>query len=520
MPDIRYVCLSDLHFGAENSILSRLVEGGVVVDATRPSLVLERLVAAIRELIERNEDRTRRPTLVLNGDIIELALASDNVALMVFERFLDLAFPPGGEPLFDSTVYYQPGNHDHHLWETARERQYGIFVERLEAGQPLPLPWHATALYPSHHQPPVQADMLEQLARRNPSRPALNFRVSYPNLGVCSDDGSTVVVFHHGHFSEPIYHLMTTLKDLVFPGRVRPSHLWDIEAENFAWIDFFWSTLGRSGDVGEDVGLIYDMLQSPDAIDTAAGNLSAGLFARLPRRGLAGRLRWLARPAINRVVRRVATHLAGSERRTPRIALTDRSAAGLMTYLSGPLLRQLRSEPGLLRGESGGSGTLPEQLKFVFGHTHKPFSATHDVPGLSRPVRVFNSGGWVVDTLGVEPLHGANMVLVDENLEVACVRVYNQSADPGSYRVSLDDGVPEEHGPFHERLSALVDPAQPVWRDLSAAIAALVMERRQALAWIIAHAGNPRPAARLADPATPRSQQTGASQHASGSRPD
>ena len=508
MPDIRYVCLSDLHFGAENSILSRLVDGAVVVDATVPSPVLERLVAAMRQLIERNEDQSRRPTLILNGDIIELALASDNVALMVFERFLDLAFPPGGEPLFDSTVYYLPGNHDHHLWESARERQYGTFVAALDPGRPLPLPGHATALYPGEDRPPVQSELLNEIAHRNPARPPVDFRVSYPNLGLRSDDGSTVVVFHHGHFSEAIYQLMTTLKDLVFPGRVRATRLWDIEAENFAWIDFFWSTLGRSGEVGEDVGLIYDMLQSTEAIDTAANNLSTGLALRLPHAGLTGRLRWLLRPVIRQAVRRVATHIASSERRTPHVALSESSAAGLMTYLSGPLLGQLRSE------SAGDSGALPEHLKFIFGHTHKPFTGTRNVRGLSHPVRVFNTGGWVVDTLRAQPLSGANMVLLDENLEVASVRVYNQSDDPGSYRVGFDDGVPEEHGAFRERLSPWVDPALPVWRDLSAAIADLVAERQRALSWIIRNAGNPRQAARVA---APESEQSGASEHASGS---
>lgn len=491
MPDIRYVCLSDLHFGAENSILSHLVDGEAVVDATRPSAVLERLMTAMRHLIERNEDRSRRPTLVLNGDILELALASDNVALMVFERFLDLAFPPGGEPLFDSTVYFQPGNHDHHLWETARERQYGTFVGGLDPDRPLPQPWHATSLFPSDSELPARAEVLGEIARRNPSRPSVDFRVSYPNLGLRSEDGSTVIVFHHGHFTEAIYHLMSTLKDLVFPGRVRASDLWDVEAENFAWIDFFWSTLGRSGQVGEDVGLIYDMLQSAEAIDRAADNLSVGLSARLPRGGLTGRLGFLVRPAVKQMIRRLATHVAATERRTPHVVLSNTSAAGLTTYLSGPLLRQLRSE------SATGADALPEHLKFVFGHTHKPFSGTRRIRGLGQPVRLFNTGGWVVDTLRVEPLCGANLVLIDENLEVACVRVFNQAGDPGSYRVSFDDGVPEERGAFRERLSPWVDPALPMWRDLSGAIADLVAERRRALAWIIANAGNPRRSARV-----------------------
>ena len=60
--------------------------------------------------------------MILLGDILELALANDNVAAMSFERFLDFAMPPGYE-LFGNIVYI-PGNHDHHLWESARETQY------------------------------------------------------------------------------------------------------------------------------------------------------------------------------------------------------------------------------------------------------------------------------------------------------------------------------------------------------------------------------------------------------------
>src|ERR671926_452216 len=144
MPDIRFVCLSDVHFGAENSILSCLVKDDLVVDTTTASPVLDRLVAALATLIEANEDKTRKPTLILNGDVLELALASDNVALMVLELFLDRIFPADGEALFERTILYQPGNHDHHLWEAARERQYGNFLHTLGPDEPLPIPWHVT----------------------------------------------------------------------------------------------------------------------------------------------------------------------------------------------------------------------------------------------------------------------------------------------------------------------------------------------------------------------------------------
>jgi len=495
MPDIRYVCLSDVHFGAENSILSGLVAGDVMVDTTTASTVLDGLVAALTTLIGANEDQDRKPTLILNGDILELALASDNVALMVFELFLDLIFPAHGEALFDTTILYQPGNHDHHLWETARERQYGDMLQTLAPDAPLPIPWHTTRMFPEGDPRPVQSELLNQLARRRPNRRGVNFRVSYPNMGLRSADGRTAVVFHHGHFVEAIYHLMTSMKDMIFPGRVEPTEVWDVEAENFAWIDFFWSTLGRSGQVGEDVGLIYDMLQSDAAIQELAGNLAAGIAEKVPRKGVIGRFHWLIRLILDKGIKLVATNVAATERKNPTTALSEKAEPGLMAYLSGPLLKQLASEA------PNHDGQLPDQLKFVFGHTHKPCLDTRVVPGLANPVRIFNTGGWVVDTLDVEPLHGANLALIDESLEVACVRLYNQAKDPAAYRVRLDDGLPAEQGPFYRRLSEIIKADDAVWTTLSSAAASLVTEREDALARIIANAGQPRPSGSPTAPA-------------------
>ncbi|MDP9073820.1 MAG: hypothetical protein M3N98_06510, partial [Actinomycetota bacterium] len=478
MPDIRYVCLSDLHFGAENSLLSRLVDGDVVVDPTTASPVLDGLVAGLTALIGANQDRAVKPTLILNGDILELALASDNVAMMVFELFLERIFPADREALFDSTVIYQPGNHDHHLWETARERQYGNLLRTLPPDVALPIPWHTTRLDYLRETRPVQSELLDNLARRRHSRHDVKFRMSYPNLGLLSEDGETAVVFHHGHYLEPIYQLMTSMKDVIFPGRPSPGDVLDIEAENFAWIDFFWSTLGRSGQVGQDVGVLYDMLQSPAAIDRLTGNLATGITSRMAGKGVAKRFGWLLRPLLRAGLKRAAVRLAASERTLPTAPLSPKAEAGLMDYMSGPLINQLRRE------SRAPDGRLPRQVKLVFGHTHKPFLSSRDVPGLAEPVRIFNTGGWVVDTHKVEPCHGANVVLVDAALEVVCLRMYNQ----GSYQVRLDDSLPVEQGPFYRRVSSLIDAAEEPWAGFSAAVALQVAERERALDTIIANA--------------------------------
>jgi metallophosphoesterase superfamily enzyme len=146
MPDIHYICISDLHLGADNSLLTHLGPQIGEVDPYRPSEVLEELANCLRELVRRNKG-TVKPTLILNGDLLELALAEDNIALMVFERFLELLFPRDGEQLINPKIIFNPGNHDHHLWETARETQYVEFLQgkrSRKAHGELPEPWHTT----------------------------------------------------------------------------------------------------------------------------------------------------------------------------------------------------------------------------------------------------------------------------------------------------------------------------------------------------------------------------------------
>ncbi|MBW1712903.1 MAG: phosphoesterase, partial [Deltaproteobacteria bacterium] len=79
MPDIKYVCLSDLHLGEEDSLLTNIDKAGNP-KFDKPSPVMRKLFDCIRLLIDKNEnkDKEERPTLVLCGDILELALAFMN----------------------------------------------------------------------------------------------------------------------------------------------------------------------------------------------------------------------------------------------------------------------------------------------------------------------------------------------------------------------------------------------------------------------------------------------------------
>ena len=52
---VRYIVLSDLHLGAENSILTSLKTGTTLADSQHPSPVLTSLVDCLRELVAAND---------------------------------------------------------------------------------------------------------------------------------------------------------------------------------------------------------------------------------------------------------------------------------------------------------------------------------------------------------------------------------------------------------------------------------------------------------------------------------
>lgn len=467
MPDIRYVCLSDMHLGADNSILTAIQPDSILIDASTTSAVLREFAACLRALIGQNTG-PEKPRLILNGDILEMALADTNQAAMVFERFIELIFPPEGEALFDKRLLYIPGNHDHHIWESARETQYVNFIRRVPAGAPLEAPWHTTKMVSPDFVP---EHFLTNLLRRHPHLQDAVVEVVYPNYALFTPDRQRSVIFTHGHYVESIYSLMSTLNTMIFPNRQRPKVVWDVEAENFAWIDFFWSTMGRSGNVGQDIGLLYDKLQDQQEVEKLLENLAAGLVKRwnhlkwaegLETKGLA----WILDLTLGRV--------ASLERHRPAQALSPDAESGLHWYVEGPLLEQLRIE---------NHGHIPANISLLFGHTHKPFQTQITFAGYPAPLSVYNSGGWVVDKLEPAPIYGAAALLIDEELRTTSLRLYNQADDPASYAVQVGDisRQPEVRNPFYERIRALVRPEQAPWKTFSEAVAEAVQVHAKVL---------------------------------------
>jgi len=166
------------------------------VNPGRPSEVLEGLAKCLKELVRHNE-RARKPTLILNGDALELALAEDNIALMAFDRFIELMFPVNGDWLIDPNIIFNPGNHDHHLWETARETQYVEFLQgkrSKKVGADLPVPWHTTHMFDPDL---VDSALLNAVIGRHPHMTSQRVHVGtvYPNLCLLNADESKCAIF-------------------------------------------------------------------------------------------------------------------------------------------------------------------------------------------------------------------------------------------------------------------------------------------------------------------------------------
>ena len=147
MPRIEAICVSDLHLGSATSVLTAIDPWSLGPDINRISPVLESFVQCLKSILRSHEGK-EKPRLVFAGDVLEFALATDNVAAIVFAQFARLLLDDPGLPI-DHSLIYVPGNHDHHLWETARESQYVSYLNEPTTTVPLTnVPWHATHLFP------------------------------------------------------------------------------------------------------------------------------------------------------------------------------------------------------------------------------------------------------------------------------------------------------------------------------------------------------------------------------------
>jgi hypothetical protein len=378
--------------------------------------------------------------------------------------------PPGAE-LFREIIVL-PGNHDHHLWEATRENQYVQYLGRNSGSPMLEAPWSTTKIFMDMAgEDRLATELLTAVARRLPNLREYEILMAYPNFGLVRED--RCIAIHHGHFIESAYQAMSTAISLAFPDHKMPATVYDLELENAAWIDFFWSALGSSGEIGQRIENVYEATRDEAALRRIADNLAAGIANRydFPFSGPA----WAKRLALQPLLRKIASRGAGSLERQRRersdgLPLSGDAVEGLNTYVELLLRAQIEEE----------HGPVPASVSFVFGHSHKPFERAMEFSGYALPVAVLNTGGWVVDTLQPDSSIGGSAVLIDDELNAVNLRFYNE----GSYDAWVNEvrrpGAPGTG--LHDQVEALLRSDPAPWRELGITIKAEVELRERWLA--------------------------------------
>ncbi len=409
------------------------------------------------------------PTVVFNGDALELAMAPTNVALDVFDQFVKRLFPPGGAAVVAPRIVLLPGNHDHDVWRMSRDEIEAREIERVDADAPMPAVRPVTpifgALDPDGN--PIPSDLLTRALRhRNPTHPDIEVVIASPSAATAA--GTRMLAVHHGHFTEGIYVAMTRLAHMVFGAPVDDLGPWDLEHDNGAWIDFVWSSLGREGAVGESIRRSYDLLNTDRGRALLASKLAASAQGhRGPKV-----VQQLRRAVAGIVALKLLDGVKEDELRANAPDTPD-AATGVMAFIEGPLAKNL--EVGL----SGSDTAFPDDLVFLYGHTHKPFASCVSSTRYPGIVRVYNSGGWVVDSPAVRAGTGGAVLVVDDTLDVALVHLGDQSDDPGAITGTVDhaDG-PDAHSPLVTTLREQIAREPAPWRALADATRAAVSRRR------------------------------------------
>lgn len=422
-------------------------EDGEAPLASAFSTALRKTIAALNP--------PEKPNLILLGDALDLSLALPQATTHSLAVFLKALLSDeqnaAGDPIGD--IVFVPGNHDHLLWTAERLARKSRHAGKLSV-------WSHTSpafAKPGSEDPSIVLDDVLALAGVD-----AHTHVFYPNFGVTSADGSRAVVFHHGHFIETLYTVMSRLA-AVFAGTGGvPDTAERLEQENAAWIDFIWSTIGDTGPLGKETTLAYQFLLSGAQTDVFQRRLKRMLASRmldifpLPKTGSAAEVMTVLAGGI---VDTVVGSFAQAERFAYTYSLGHDSQIGLQKYVDGVVANQMLME----------LDALPTDTTFVFGHTHKPFEdriATHNIPG---PVGVINTGGWILDTTLLSTVEGASVVFTDADAHTAVLKLYAppDNGDVFYATVTCVDGDHCEGNPMFDALKAAFAATEDDWNTVS-----------------------------------------------------
>ena len=469
MSALQYVCLSDLHLGADYSLLTQLGEDGKA-NLLVPSDTLSALGANLRRTVQ-SLSGAQLPALILLGDVLDLGQSPYGAVAQGFKRFIEALFPVGQPAVFSSQVLTVPGNHDHHLWTMAQDKQ---FLDDLAGqaggggalGHQQPNFIHGMLEHTPMFAPAsIECSMLTTLMRGYPNLADATVRVAYPNLGFIDTARSRCVILHHGHYIDSTYLIMSELNAMLHASSLRPKTVAAIERENGAWVDFLFSNLGSGGAVAKDIVTLYATMRDAGASHQLAQTLSARLLQQVSvKLGVRPDTEITHGITVANVVKSLVDvtllRAAESGRNEYATVLTAGEVANLRWYLSGPVRRQIGEEGRLRKIKS---------LSFAFGHTHKPFQDQLSVEGYPLPVAVYNTGGWVIDQPTASPTQGAAALFIDDELNLAALRLFN---DPDNGRAAPVvaagvGGFLDQANPLLAQMNAAVSASAASWREFS-----------------------------------------------------
>ena len=448
--DLLFVCLSDLHLGEEDSLLTNLASDPPELRSQVPGPCMTALVNHLHALKRSLNGGGRIPFLILNGDIAELAVAGFPAAATCFRSFL---FEVARREIFDRIIYI-PGNHDHALWSLIRDHNFTSQLKHMREDSEPPAVIHTTPLSLPRTSGFLE-DFVASLPMHAPSPPLL---VAYPMLRLPFRSGGDFF-FHHGHFLEDVYRSLSLLWGRLYSDakieelRSRPLHAFhaniaQVEQENWPWLDFVWSGFTRAGRVGQSMEDLYELLISAEGPEVLMRRLASILDDELNIPVVPD---WLEKRIFPWLVER-ATKEAGYgsvERADPKRAPFNEE----LQELTSRFVRYF------IRGELEYEGYEParDQSTFVFSHTHKPFLAHLDLEEEFGALRIANTGGWIVDSYTDKESHHRAGLVVGRNDGAACVVSYSLSSK-GKPRIESQGGWDRtiELLPEHEKLALAI----------------------------------------------------------------
>lgn len=452
MARVTHICLSDLHLGADTAILTDTPEaekGGEAVSADPLRTALSEALVATISSLNGNTPPPILPSVVLLGDILDFSLGTPKASISSLTSLLEALTASDAQTWLGPFIFV-PGNHDHELWTVTR---YNAMVGSTSGASDYK---HTTPAFPGTSPKPVAA-VIDAVLRANGFKGATTF---YPNMGLASADGRKMVFLHHGHFVESMYRAMSSLVADLDGDPAISFVVEKLEEYNASWIDFVWSNFGDNGKLGAEVRLGYDYLlagREDIRFDHRLGRILAKkMQAALPLPQSGASRQWTL-TATNALVDVMLGNYGQMERFSYFEPLGADALAGLKDYLRLTVQDQIARERPTAK---------PDNLTFIFGHTHKPFENRVPVPDAPFLPAVYNTGGWDLDMPMFGTKLGAAAVFIDEDLNVASLRLCKVPRDDLSasaeVHVATADGTVKGN-PMAEALQKALDATATEW---------------------------------------------------------